>query len=73
MAKSKLYVQGMSCEHCSRAVRRAIESVEGVESVEVDLKKGEVAVGHSVAADLWQAVTAVQEEGFEAQIERQEP
>ena len=35
-----LNVQGMTCEHCVKAVTRAIEKVEGVESVKVDLETG---------------------------------
>jgi copper chaperone CopZ len=32
-----LDIQGMSCDHCARAVRQALSSLEGVRSVQVDL------------------------------------
>lgn len=34
-------IKGMSCSHCVRAVKNAIEEIEGVSSVSVDLEKGE--------------------------------
>lgn len=38
--KMQLTIGGMSCEHCVRAVTQAIEKVDGVKSVKVNLKKG---------------------------------
>ncbi|MDZ7814861.1 MAG: SO_0444 family Cu/Zn efflux transporter [Planctomycetota bacterium] len=35
-----LNVRGMTCEHCVKAVTRAIEKVDGVKSVRVDLESG---------------------------------
>ena len=37
--KMQLIIGGMSCEHCVRAVTQAIEKVDGVKSVKVNLKK----------------------------------
>lgn len=37
-------VEGMSCGHCSNAVKNLIEEVEGIESVEVDLGAKEARV-----------------------------
>ena len=34
-------VKGMSCGHCVRAVKKALEEIEGVGNVNVDLMKGE--------------------------------
>ena len=36
--KKKLYIEGMSCEHCVRHVKNALSEVPGIDSVEVDLK-----------------------------------
>ena len=33
-------IEGMSCEHCAKRVREAIEKADGVKSVNVDLKEG---------------------------------
>lgn len=37
MEKSILKVEGMSCEHCVRAVSGTVGAIFGVRSVEVDL------------------------------------
>ncbi|WP_318531477.1 heavy-metal-associated domain-containing protein [Methanohalophilus profundi] len=40
MAEIHLHVSGMSCGHCTKSVHDALESLEGVKSVEVDLESG---------------------------------
>lgn len=42
--KLELAVAGMNCGHCQNSVQRAIEEMEGVESVEVDLQHGRATV-----------------------------
>ena len=63
----KLKVEGMSCEHCVRAVRDALADVEGVETVvEVSLERGEAMVeGNPELAAL---VSAIEEEGYQAEL-----
>lgn len=39
-----LKVEGMSCGHCVKSVESSVSKLPGVESVNVDLSKGEVAV-----------------------------
>lgn len=39
-----LHADGMSCEHCVRAVKGAAGALDGVESVDVDLKGKKVTV-----------------------------
>jgi copper chaperone len=34
-------IKGMSCQHCAKAVVKALSEVEGVKDVKVDLSKGE--------------------------------
>jgi len=36
----KLRVDGMSCEHCVQAVKKALEGVPGVRSARVSLEQG---------------------------------
>lgn len=46
-------VAGMSCSHCVAAVTAAVEQVDGVTGVEVDLERGTMAVrgeGYTEAA-----------------------
>lgn len=39
-----LDVAGMSCNHCKARVEKALNSVEGVNNVEVDLENGKAKV-----------------------------
>ena len=36
-----LKVKGMSCNHCVMAVSKALQEIEGIKNVEVDLAMGE--------------------------------
>ena len=58
-------VPGMHCAHCERAVSEELAAVEGVESVDVDLKTKLVTV---VGSDLEDATlrAAIEEAGYEA-------
>ncbi|MDR1315379.1 MAG: copper ion binding protein [Spirochaetales bacterium] len=38
MEKTVLRVEGMSCEHCVKAVTKALEELPGLKDVEVNLK-----------------------------------
>lgn len=40
----ELTVTGMTCEHCARAVARAVRAVPGAGAVSVDLDRGRVTV-----------------------------
>lgn len=34
-------IKGMSCQHCVKAVTKALDEIDGIEAVKVDLDKGE--------------------------------
>ena len=55
-------VEGMTCEHCVRAVTQALSTVPGVESVTVDLAAGQVHVTGS--PDLATVHDAIAAEGY---------
>lgn len=62
--KYRILVKGMTCDHCARTIRRAILESGGVESAEVDFKKGEAVVsGNNV--DIARLRTAIDELGYE--------
>lgn len=62
-----LAITGMTCGHCEKAVEEALSSVQGVESVAVDLEAGRaVVVGSADESDL---VSAVEEEGYGASLQ----
>ncbi|MBW4035362.1 MAG: heavy-metal-associated domain-containing protein [Proteobacteria bacterium] len=60
-----LKVSGMTCGHCVAAVTKAVNTVPLVESVKVDLQRGEVVVGGS--PDAVAVRNAIVEEGYEVQ------
>ena len=64
---TKLKIDGMSCEHCVRAVSGALEGVPGVETVlEGSLDRGEALLeGNAETAAL---IAAVEEEGYRAEV-----
>lgn len=63
----KLKIDGMSCDHCVRAVTRALTAVPGVEGVrEVSLPRGEAIVDGT--PDPAAAVRAVEAEGYAARL-----
>lgn len=64
-----LMVNGMNCSHCCAAVERALQKVEGVETVSVDLQSKEARVTGSVDGDALRS--AVESVGFDvASVER---
>lgn len=69
MAKTTLKIEGMMCEGCASTVRTALESVDGVTSVDVVLKKNTATVTHD-GADDESLVSAVVDAGFRASIKR---
>ncbi|QQD73011.1 CopZ family metallochaperone [Acidithiobacillus ferrivorans] len=65
MSNINLKITGMTCEHCVRAVTKALEGVPGVEKADVTLTPGEAVVhGQASTAAL---IAAVKEEGYEAE------
>ena len=64
--KYTLYIEGMMCQRCVAHVTKALQGVDGITSVEVDLKKKTAVIeldGDS-AVILENAKTAVTEDGY---------
>jgi len=58
-----LNIEGMSCEHCAKTVRQAIEKVNGVKSVSVDVKEGKAYIeGENI--DMQAVKQAVEDAGY---------
>ena len=60
-----LKIKGMMCQHCVAHVTKALQSVEGVESVEVNLKKGVATVTLGGVVDDASLRSVVEEAGYE--------
>jgi copper chaperone len=41
MIMETIKIKGMSCQHCVMAVTKALDAIEGIENVTVDLEGGE--------------------------------
>lgn len=59
-------VNGMRCGHCSASVTKALQGIDGVGNVHVDLEKGEARFTESKAVPLELVKDAIKKIGFEA-------
>ncbi|KAB0546377.1 heavy-metal-associated domain-containing protein [Pseudomonas argentinensis] len=58
-------VQGMTCEHCVKAVTGAVQAIDASAQVQVDLAAGEVRVHTTHPVD--QVLEAIINEGYKAE------
>jgi copper chaperone len=66
MQSTVLRVEGMSCEHCVKAVTKAAGALPGVANVTVDLKGKLVVVEHDAAKSPVDAIkAAVEDQGYD--------
>ena len=66
MENKTLNVNGMSCEHCVKAVKNALGGIAAVKDIDVSLKKGTVSFKHDPAlAPLETIKAAIINEGYE--------
>lgn len=66
MIKTILKVDGMSCEHCVKAVKKAVGALTGVEDVAVDLASKTVTVTYDQdQSPLDKIKLEIEEQGYE--------
>ena len=66
MEKTILVVDGMSCEHCVKAVKNAVGTLPGVSGVAVDLKAKTVTVEHDpTTAQVDKIKVEIEDQGYE--------
>jgi copper chaperone len=66
MTKTIINVDGMSCEHCVKAVTGAISALSGVSSVLVSLENNTATVEYDASASSLEAIkAAIVEEGYD--------
>ena len=66
--KNKKYViriNKMSCEHCATKVRTALEELNGVKKVKIDLFRGEATVKSSVSLSINEIKEKVESLGYQ--------
>jgi copper chaperone len=62
---SILKVKGMSCQHCVMSVTKALNQLEGIKNVQVDLAKGEVQFDNTKAVLMNQIEKVIEEAGYQ--------
>jgi copper chaperone len=68
MARTKLNVTGMTCNHCVGAVQDALDDLPGVRSARVDLDAGTAVVDYDDArTSPRELTTAVADAGYQAE------
>ena len=66
MSNIELNVKGMTCNHCKMAVEKSLNSLDGVDSAEVNLDAGKVSVTYDDSKIKLDAMNeAIKEEGYE--------
>ncbi|GBD40646.1 Copper chaperone CopZ [bacterium HR39] len=65
MEKVVLHVEGMSCQHCVKAVREAVHAVHPQAKVEVELESGTVTIETAERFDRPAVERAIHAAGYE--------
>ena len=60
-----LKIKGMSCQHCVKAVKKALEEIEGIDNVSVDLATGEAVFDETRPVDADLIREKVEKAGYE--------
>jgi copper chaperone len=63
---TKLKIEGMTCGHCVASVKKALEDIQGVSEVVVDLDSGQATVDGSPNQSV--LIEAVTKEGYHAEV-----
>lgn len=58
-------VEGMTCQHCVAAVTKALESIDGIANVSVDLAAGTATYDQAVPVDAEAIRNAIEDAGYE--------
>jgi copper chaperone len=62
---SVLKVKGMSCQHCVMSVTKALNQLDGIKNVQIDLAKGEVRFDNTKSVTSDQIQKAITDAGYE--------
>ncbi len=65
MEQSILKVDGMSCEHCVKAITNAVGALPNVSQVSVDLKTKTVTVQHGAELSLEKIKSEIEDQGYD--------
>jgi len=62
---SILKVKGMSCQHCVMSVTEALNQLDGIQNIQVDLQKGEVRFDNTKAVASDRIEKTIEEAGYQ--------
>lgn len=62
---SSIKVKGMSCQHCVASVTKALDAIDGISNVKVDLAAGQADYTEEKPVDLATIKQAIKQIGFE--------
>jgi copper chaperone len=62
---TKIKIEGMSCNHCVMAVTKALNGIDGVANVAVDLKKGEASFDEVKPVEMTVIIERIKKAGFD--------
>lgn len=65
MTHKKVWIEGMSCQHCVKRVENALKELEGVKTVKVDLKKKTADMELLAELSFEKIKTAIEDVGYE--------
>lgn len=60
-------IKGMSCQHCVMAVTKALDEIEGIENVTVDLERGEARFDETKPVDRETIRERISDAGYEVE------
>lgn len=63
LQSERFNIEGMSCGHCVKAVRQALEAIDGVDVQNVEIGRAQVSYDPSVV-NRTHLVEAIEEEGY---------
>jgi copper chaperone len=63
--KRTIGIKGMSCQHCVKAVTKALSEIDGIKDVQVDLSQGEAAFDEAQPIDQELLRERIKKAGFE--------
>lgn len=62
---STLKVKGMSCQHCVMSIKKALNQLEGIRNIEVDLQEQEVRFDNTKSIPSDRIRKAITDAGYE--------
>ncbi|MBW1742697.1 MAG: heavy-metal-associated domain-containing protein [Deltaproteobacteria bacterium] len=58
-------IKGMTCNHCVMAVTKALNEIEGIQGINVDLSKGEATFEEVQPVDMTSVKEGIKKAGYE--------